>query len=163
MDIDLNKDQKRLFITFSTIFVIILIFIIFNLNLLGNPSKYKTDSGETSINKESSMIKYIDFVSGDSKEIKYSVNVTNGPNIDVFLLDKNNFEKYSGNEKFNYLEGSCVNVTSYQGNATLREHGKYYLIFDNKNDMYHAPDIGKKFSTATVEWKVSIESNNNFF
>ena len=162
MDIDLNKDQKRLFITFTSIFVVILILIVFNFNLLGDSSKYKTNSGVTNINKESSMIKYIDFVSGDSKEIKYSVNVTEGPNIDVFLLDKNNFEKYSGNEKFNYLEGSCVNVTSYQGNATLTEHGKYYLIFDNKNDMYHAPDIGQKFSTARVEWKVSIENNDTF-
>ena len=162
MDIDLNKDQKRLFFTFTVIFGVILILIILNLNILGTPSEYKITSGETEIQKGGNMIKYIDFSSGDSKEIKYSVNVSEGPNIDVFLLDENNFEKYSENERFNYIEGSCVNVTSYQDNTTLKKHGEYYLIFDNSNDIYHSPDIGHKFSTATVDWQVSIENKDSF-
>ena len=163
MDIDLNKDQKRLFFTFTVIFVIILIMIVLNLDVLGSSNKFKTSSDTANINKGDSMIKYIDFVSGDSKEIKYSFNVTEGPNIDVFLLDEQNFKLYSENERFNYIPGgSCVNATSYHGNATLDDHGKYYLIFDNKNDIYHAPAIGEKFSTAIVEWKVSIENNDTF-
>lgn len=163
MDINLNKDQKRLYVTFGAIFIIILILIVLNLNILGEGEKYKTNSGTANINKEDNMITYIDFVSGDSKNIKYSVNVVEGPNIDVFLMDEKNFNRYSENERFNYLKGSTINVTDYQGNATLKEHGKYYLVFDNGNDIYHAPDIGKKFSTAKVEWKVSVENNDTFF
>lgn len=163
MDIDLNKDQKRLYITFGTIFIIILILVISNLNLLGNSEKFKTNSGTSEINKGDNMITYINFVSGDSKQVKYYVNVTEGPNIDVFLLDKQNFNRYSDNEKFNYIPGSGVNVTSYRVNTTLKSHGDYYLVFDNGNDIYHAPDIGKKFSTAKVEWKVSIENNDKLF
>ncbi|MFW6196000.1 MAG: hypothetical protein ACOC5D_01565 [Thermoplasmatota archaeon] len=164
MDIKLDNDQKRLFFTFTVIFVIVLIMIILNLDIIDGSGKFDTSSGTATIHKEDRMVKYIDFVSGEDKEIRYSFNVIDGPNIDVFLLDEKNFERYSENERFNYIpEGSLVNKTSGQVSTTLQKNGEYYLVFDNGNDIYHTPNIGDKFSTSIVEWKVSIENNDSLF
>ncbi|MFP4051080.1 MAG: hypothetical protein ACLFVB_04995 [Thermoplasmata archaeon] len=138
--------------------------VVLNLDIIDGSGKFNTSSGTATIHKEDRMLKYIDFVSGDDKEIRYSFNVTEGPNIDVFFLNEKNFELCSENERFNYIpDGSLVNKTSGQVSTTLQKKGQYYLVFDNGNDIYHTPNIGDKFSTSIVEWKVSIENNDSLF
>jgi len=89
---------------------------------------------------------------GDRVEFWYNVTVTEGPSIDVFLMDPVNFERYEAGENFTYVEDmSVLGTRSTERSMTVPEHRTYYLVIDNT-------DVGTAAEGAVwVTWEVGSD------
>lgn len=67
----------------------------------------------------------------NSGSLAYIVEVTDGPQIDVLLLDGENYARFISGMSFGYLmEGSTLDATHAEAKVQLSE-GAYYLIVDH--------------------------------
>jgi hypothetical protein len=77
------------------------------------------------------------FIAQVDAGMSYTVNISYGPNFDVLLMDKENFEIYkSGSNAFTYLPFSNLdvdNIYADTGIGGLTTDTEYHLVIDNTN------------------------------
>lgn len=101
----------------------------------------------------------IDFQDGPAMGVEYDIQVQDGPNIDVLVMDNANYQKYGDGESFRYATSwSVLDTGSANQDFTLEEHGTWYVVLDHTNE----PDDGARPATVnpdsvTVSWTVSTQ------
>ncbi|MCK5291246.1 MAG: hypothetical protein KAR39_04410 [Thermoplasmata archaeon] len=102
--------------------------------MIGGTTNVLAESGTDTIHEDYYKAHSISFTSGESIEIWYTMRVTDGPNIDIYFVDSDNYRYYKDGRSFDYHVKMSEEGTSYESNdITLYEHDTYYLIFDNTN------------------------------
>jgi hypothetical protein len=93
-------------------------------------------------------------------KISFTINVTDGYPIDVFLFDYNNFDDYRDNRGgWEYIsEGSQENTLFLEVNLTL-EGGSYYIVVDNTANGSAIPPL--EFGNTPITFDYSYYSNSN--
>lgn len=99
----------------------------------------------------------IDFQDGPAMEVGYDIQVQEGPNIDVLVMNNANFQKYESGESFSYAsDWSDLDTGNTDESFTLQEHGTWYLVLDHTSepeDGTQPASVGAE--SATVAWTVS--------
>ncbi len=73
----------------------------------------------------------VDFRDGPTKDVSYDVQVQEGPNIDVMVLDNANYQRYSDGESFEYVEDwSDLDTGNTATTFRLDTHGTWWLVID---------------------------------
>ena len=105
-----------------------------------------TDSTETVIDED--QYYYLDFNTGDVvKSLQYTFERkdSEGHEIDVYLLDKGNFQQYENDNSFVYLvdfSEPATTKTNFGKDGNLDKDEKYVLVVDNsdRGDSYPPSD-----------------------
>ena len=115
----------------------------------------ESDSGTDVIEKDYLTAHSLSFLYGDSITITYTVNVTLGPNIDVFVVDSENYLKMSKDEHFEYYgDYSKVNTTHTNQTMTFTDFNTYYLVLDNTIFETY-PSKNMVYNSSTVKWTLN--------
>lgn len=84
--------------------------------------------------------------------LEYSYTVTEGPSIDVFLLDDRAYSHFKEEDNFQYIsEGSALDAVSKSVEVDLPEGDEYVLVIDNTNAGEAAPPTDLEDNVARVE------------
>lgn len=101
----------------------------------------------------------LDFQDGPAMQVEYDVQVQDGPNIDIMVMDNANYQKYGDGESFRYVSSwSVLDTGSATQGFTLEEHGTWYVVLDHTSE----PDDGAQPATVnpdtvTAAWTVSTQ------
>lgn len=82
--------------------------------------------------------------------LDFAVDVHSGPNIDIVLVDGDNYQKFMHGEAYTYYKGGTFNDSSHAVGAAWLEAGTYYLIFSNDGS-----------SSATVHYEYTPTTISN--
>lgn len=97
----------------------------------------------------------IPFNDGPSLKVEYDVEVTDGPNIDIFVLDNANFQKYKTGDDFeSHQVGSDMDTARSVNTFTLDRHATWWIVLDNTNEGGAQPPSNLQNDPATVTWTV---------
>lgn len=103
----------------------------------------------------------IDFRDGPTKDVSYDVRVTEGPNIDVMVLDNANYDTYRNGQDFDYVQDWSDLDTGNTGTTfRLDTHGTWWLVLDHTGE----PDEGTSPATIgaeSVTARYTVESKTN--
>lgn len=92
-----------------------------------------TDENERELDDESYFTDRFEVL--ETGEIRYTVEVIEGPAINVFILDEENENAFEANENFQAVEGSIhLDVSSIEQPGLELEPGIYTLIMYNGDD-----------------------------
>lgn len=103
----------------------------------------------------------VDFQDGPSSDVAYDVQVNEGPNIDVMVMNNANYQAYQSGDDFEYASGwSDLDTGNTQTEFLLEEHGTWWLVLDHTNE----PEDGTSPSTldadsVTANYTVRMETN----
>lgn len=94
----------------------------------------------------------IGFRDGPAMEVGYEVQVTDGPNIDIFVFDNANYQNYQDGREYEYRSGpSDLDTADSRNEFTLEDHGTWWIVLDNTGEGSAAPPtVGE--GTAQVDW-----------
>lgn len=96
----------------------------------------------------------LQFDEGPAMRVGYEVTVTEGPRIDVFVLDNANYQKYRDNEDFQAHGASDLDTASAKQEFTLEEQGTWWIVLDHTNRGGAQPaTVGAE--SATVRWTLN--------
>lgn len=97
----------------------------------------------------------IDFPDGPAMQVGYDVQVTDGPNIDIFVFDNANYQSYRDGREYEYRSGaSDLDTGDSSNDFTIQDHGTWWIVLDNTNEGSAAPPtVGE--GTAQVSWTVT--------
>lgn len=101
----------------------------------------------------------LDFQDGPAMQVDYDIQVQDGPNIDVLVMDNANYQKYGDGESFRYVSSwSVLDTGSAVQEFTLQDHGTWYVVLDHTSE----PDDGARPATVnpdsvTVAWTVRTQ------
>jgi hypothetical protein len=99
----------------------------------------------------------------DSTKVKisYTINVINGPAIDVFLFERNDYFEYKDNEPgLEYItEGSRLNITSANVEITV-DGGRYYLVVDNTDKGLAIPPMDDLDNSVTFDYSINYSGDS---
>ncbi len=86
--------------------------------------------------------------------LELAVEVHDGPNIDVFVMDELNFQQFEAGNSFVHYE-SCGGVAAqgFVRSCTLNE-GTYSIVLDNTNAGNAAPPFNGVDDGADVSWTI---------
>lgn len=91
------------------------------------------------------------FTGDGSATLQLSVKVTDGPAIDVYVLDTNGWALYEAGSPFTPAEGcSAEGVSSHEATCTLGP-GSWYIVLDN-TEVGTPPANNGVNDIATVAW-----------
>lgn len=139
----------------------ILVIVIALCGLVVMSTVAQAESGTDMIHEDYYVAHPIQFLYGDSIDISYTMRVTDGPNIDVYFLDKQNYVYYQDGVSFTYYVVMSEENTQYESSQiTLTEHDTYYLIFDNTNTGTDPP-WNFLDDVAYVEWTIDHEISSS--
>lgn len=149
----MREEKNGIGITVLLIIVIVLFgVLLIPINVLG-------ESGTDTIDEDYYATHKISFTSGKSITIKYTMDVTDGPNIDVYFLDSQNYAKYQNLDQFEYFSSmSEENTIHTSKEITLTEHDTYYLVFDN-TDIGTDPPWNFYNDIAYINYDISTNIN----
>lgn len=103
----------------------------------------------------------IDFRDGPTKDVSYDVTVTEGPNIDVMVLDNANYQKYSDGESFSYVaDWSDLDTGDTDATFRLERHGTWWVVLDHTSQ----PEDGASpaaIGAESVTARYSLEATTN--
>lgn len=147
------------------ILIVIIPALLFTLVFLDSYSSpiFTTFGGSPEIEADKYHYSQFDFETGEYIELEYTVQVTSGPPIDIFLLDPPNFELYRRDRPFEYIEAlSYLGAMDVERSGTLREHDTYYLVLDNTDAGMIPPTTG---GVAFVEYELTyrIQESGGIF
>ena len=125
---------------------------------LSAPVLAKDYSGTDTVARDSYFSKSVSVKSTFLGAIDYTVTVTSGPAVDVYLLDKTNFDKYVADQSFSATEDD-LNVTHATEMYYYSSAGTYYLVVDN-TDRGTAMPTNPPIPAATVTWTMSTPLDN---
>lgn len=101
----------------------------------------------------------IPFNDGPAMKVAYDIEVTEGPNIDVMVMDNANFQKYESGDSFQYAAGwSDLDTGNTDLEFTLEEHATWYIVMDHTSE----PDDGTQPATVgaeSVTARYTVETN----
>lgn len=84
--------------------------------------------------------------------LEYEASVSQGPDIDVFVLDSQNYERYQNAEDFEYHPCSSLGTGSGSGTCDLVA-GAWHLVLDNTDQGEASPaTVSTGSQTATVNY-----------
>ena len=127
------------------------------LMIMALPMNAEAESGTDTIQEDYYKAHSVSFFDGDSIEISYTMEVTDGPNIDVFFLDSDNYQYMQDGQEFEYsVVGSDLNTRYTTKTITLYEHDTYYIVFDN-TDIETDPPWNMVDDTAYVSWTIDSD------
>lgn len=90
----------------------------------------------------------VDFRDGPTQDVSYDIQVQEGPNIDVLVMNNANYQKYKDGNSFEYVEDWSDLDTGNTGmQFTLQEHGTWWLVLDHTSE----PDDGTQPATVGAE------------
>jgi hypothetical protein len=133
--------------------LVCLVILLALVTALSAPVLAKDYSGTETIARDSYFSKSISVKTTFLGAIDYTVTVTNGPAVDVYLLDKTNFDKYVADQSFDPAEDD-LNVTSATEMFYYTSDATYYLVVDNTDRGTHMP-TNPPVPAATVTWTLS--------
>jgi hypothetical protein len=124
------------------------------------------DAEPFAIHEDSFEAKIFSFYEGDYMEIHYTIDVVDGPAVDMMILDAENFQRYQHREAvMTELDAMYHNVKHISDSIRLYDHDKYYLIIDNTDYYGTKPPLNAIDDVATGVWDVSsfthFSSNDN--
>lgn len=96
----------------------------------------------------------VSFDQRGSRDLSYVAEVTDGPRIDVFLLDNANHQRYRDGQDFSYHEeGSDLDTARADKSLTVPEAGTWWIVLDHTSEGGASPDsFGAE--AVTVRWTV---------
>ncbi len=101
----------------------------------------------------------IDNSGDDDLDVRYFVVVSEGPAIDVFWLNEVEYDKYVGEEPFEYYqEYSVLNTKNVDKSFLWDENGKFYLVIDN-TDQGTQPGNESATVRYVVNWNPAEDSD----
>lgn len=137
--------------------VIVLISMFLTVGLV--PAEVSAESGTDTIQEDYHKAHTVSFDMGDSIKVSYKMEVTDGPYIDVYLLDSDNYRYYKDGQEFSYImAGTDINTKYSSNTVTLNKHDTYYIVFDN-TDVGTDPPWNMIDDTAYVDWTIDSEVN----
>ncbi len=84
---------------------------------------------------------------------EYQAAVAQGPDIDVFILDDQNYQRYQSGEDFTYFECSSLGTGSASGTCELPA-GTYHMVLDNTERGEASPaTVSTGSQTASVDYE----------
>ena len=100
---------------------------------VGSEGEPLTDEREQEIDHESYFTDRFEII--ETTEIAYEVEVLEGPNINVFVLNEDNEEAFESNNAFEAVEGTISLDVSYTEQPGIElDEGNYTLILYNGDD-----------------------------
>lgn len=98
------------------------------------------ESGTVKVHEDYYWSYQINFDKGKSIGISYTMEITQGPYIDIFFVDKENYLLYKQGYEFEYSIALSDIKTAYTScSATLTTTGTYYIVFDNTDTATNPP------------------------
>lgn len=96
----------------------------------------------------------VPFDQGANRDLSYVAEVTDGPRIDVFLMDNANHQRYRDGQDFSYHEeGSELDTARAERHLTVPETGTWWIVLDHTSRGEAAPSsVGAE--PVTVRWIV---------
>lgn len=96
-------------------------------------------------------------------KIHYEFEVVDGPAIDVFLLDDQNYVKYDNGNEFDYYgEGSKLGATYGEIDFKVPKDGKFYVVLDGTNAGEAKFPADLEIGKATVEYSGHATEESSF-
>lgn len=87
--------------------------------------------------------------------LDYEASVAQGPDIDIFVLDSQNYQRYQNGEEFEYHPCSSLGTGSGSGTCDLVD-GAWHLVLDNTDRGEASPaTVSTGSQTATVNYEFS--------
>lgn len=128
----------------------------FVLSLLAAPAAAEERSDTVKLDPGQHAAIEVPFEDGSALRVRYDVQVTEGPNIDVFVLDNANYQKYTDDEDFQSHGASDMDTGNSEQSFTLTEKGTWRIVLDHTSKGGAQPaTIGAE--SATVAW--TVETN----
>lgn len=88
--------------------------------------------------------------------VSYTIEVVAGQNVDVLLMNDDNYDLYEVQENFEYIsEGTDLN-TLYSSHEIVLQPGTYYIIVDNTD--YPSGGATPSSNSVTYDYDISIKS-----
>lgn len=97
----------------------------------GGGSGTISDSGSVSIDEDNHVS--FSFEANSPVTVSYTVEVTEGPNIDVFVMDNLNYQSYSGGGSFTHQQACDDQASSYAQNSCDLGEDRWHIVIDNTN------------------------------
>lgn len=114
------------------------------------------DSGTVSIEADSA--RAFELAVQGPIRLDYQASVAQGPDIDVFLMDDQNYQSYQSGEEFTYFDCSSLGTGSASGVCELPE-GSYHLVLDNTERGEASPaTVSTASQTATVDYQFTAQA-----
>lgn len=119
-----------------------------------NRSSGDTKSGTGQIGEDQWLTWNLDFT--EQTHLEYEMLVRDGPSVDVFLFDENEYEYYSNQERAKYYSAlSDLDTIQPEGRGWL-ESGDYVLVIDNTNYGEAQPPTNFDDDVAKVEYELTV-------
>src|SRR5512136_2288552 len=99
---------------------------------LSAPVLAKDYSGTETVARDSYFSKSVSVKATFLGTIQYTVTVSSGPNVDVYLFDQSNFDKFVANTTFDPAADD-LNVLTATQTYFYSSDATYYLVIDNSN------------------------------
>ena len=114
-----------------------------------------TSATTNSINEDEYMYRKISFYDGEKLELSIEVDVTSGPNVDVYVMDQMNFADYKDGDSFSYYSSLSRGDTSYwSADGTIRENDVYYIVIDNTDKGDASPPWNMQDDIAYIDYDI---------
>ncbi len=91
-----------------------------------------TQARVRTIGDDNYLSKEIVFTEGEKLHISLEVDVIDGPNVDIYVMDEMNFNDFKYDNPYNYISKLSREGTSYwQAEGNISQHDTYYFVIDN--------------------------------
>lgn len=128
---------------------------------LATPGAAQSQTDTVNIDPGSHAAVEIDFTDGPTKDVSYDVEVQEGPNIDVMVLDNANYQQYRDGESFSYVDAwSDLDTGNTDTEFRLEERGTWWVVLDHTGQ----PDEGTQPATVgaeSVTARYTVEAKTN--
>lgn len=139
----------------------ILAFLAIGLVVAAAPAAAAQQSDTVQIDPGSHAAVKIDFRDGPTQDVSYDIQVQEGPNIDVLVMNNANYQKYRDGNSFDYIKDwSDLDTGNTDTQFTLQEHGTWWLVLDHSSE----PDGGTQPATIgaeSVTARYTVETQTN--
>lgn len=121
------------------------------------------DEGRNTIDPGKSTTYTINFDRGEKVDVVFNIEVERGPNIDVWILDDENYTKYDHNKSFTAIKEK-QNMSQWSGNVTFEEWDEYHFVMDNTPEGEAVPPAHPDKGEAQVHFRFErdLESTPGF-
>lgn len=92
----------------------------------------------------------------EAATIDYTVNVVDGSNIDVVLMDDTSLDEFKNGQEYRYYPDVSAMDTSYASREGRVDAGNYLIIIDNSNLGEAKPPTDFEDSIVTVELEYEV-------
>ncbi len=157
----LSNSQKRLFMIFGSIFVVILLLIFLNPI---RTEKVEIEESKNYIVSEGESVNYrLRFQQGEKIDVNFTIEArlyeekNSSRSIDILFLNEKNFVKYQNGTRPELIgKGTSLNSSRFSADFELKKQGVYYIILDNTNMFTLGNKHPRSFSADRAEVNLYI-------